>query len=284
VIRLLAGHHCAALWTRLRLSQTEIRWWERISRRLRVVFHDGVISQFAGYADLPEFDWVGYRRRYGDLLAIDSLLRAEGDTANRYRLSKQADVLMLLYLLSAEELRDLFGRLGYPLDAATVARTVEYYLARVAHGSSLSRIAHSWVQARANREQSWQLFTEALGADLADGRGGSTRSGVHLGAMAGTIDLAMRCYTGLETRADVLYLHRCCRPSCARCTWRCSIAVIGSSSTWITNGCVSACGPAGRPRSASAWAAGSTGCRPAGIVTFRCRPDLDSRRPCIVSP
>ncbi|BCJ75836.1 beta-phosphoglucomutase [Catellatospora sp. IY07-71] len=207
VIALLAGHHCGRLWARLGLSETETRWWERISRRMRVPFHDGVISQFAGYGELAEFDWAGYRQRCGDLVGIDALLRREGDSPNRYRLSKQADVLMLLYLLSAEELRELFGRLGYPLEPATVERTVAYYLARVAHGSSLSRIVHSWVQARADRMQSWKLFAEALRADLADTRGGSTRNGVHLGAMAGTIDLAMRCYTGLETRGGVLYLH-----------------------------------------------------------------------------
>lgn len=207
VIAMLAGHHCGRLWAQLGLGENETRWWERISRGMRVPFHDGVISQFAGYGQLVEFDWDTYRKRYGDLIGIDAVLRAQGDTPNRYQLSKQADVLMLLYLLSAEELRDLFSRLGYPLDAATIERSVAYYLARVAHGSSLSRIAHSWVQARADREQSWTLFTQALRADFADTRGGSTRAGVHLGAMAGTIDLAMRCYTGLETRDDVLYLH-----------------------------------------------------------------------------
>ncbi|GAA1636824.1 beta-phosphoglucomutase family hydrolase [Catellatospora bangladeshensis] len=207
VIDLLAGHHCGTLWTRLGVDETETRWWERISRRMRVPFHNGVISQFAGYGDLAEFDWATYRTRYGDLVGIDAVLRAEGDTPNRYQLSKQADVLMLLYLLSPAELQALFERLGYRLDRATIDRTVDYYLARVAHGSSLSRIAHSWVQARADREQSWALFTQALGADLADTRGGSTRGGVHLGSMAGTVDLAMRCYTGLETRDDVLYLH-----------------------------------------------------------------------------
>jgi beta-phosphoglucomutase family hydrolase len=207
MINLLTGHPCGQLWEQLGLSEAETQLWERISRRMRVPFHDGVISQFAGYEQLAEFDWASYRTRYGDLLNIDSILRSEGDTANRYRLSKQADVLMLLYLLSAEELRELFARLGYSLDRATIERTVSYYLARVAHGSSLSRIAHCWVQARADREGSWKLFTEALRGDLADTLGSSTRTGVHLGAMAGTVDLALRCYTGLETRDDTLYLH-----------------------------------------------------------------------------
>jgi beta-phosphoglucomutase family hydrolase len=207
VINLLTGHHCGLLWEQLGISEVETRLWEQVSRRMRVPFHDGVISQFDGYGQLAEFDFDAYRARYGDLVGIDAILRAQGMSPNQYQLSKQADVLMLLYLLSAEELRDLFARLGYDLDGPTIEATVRYYLARVAHGSSLSRIAHCWVQARADREQSWALFLQALRADLDDTRGGSTREGVHLGAMAGTVDLALRCYTGLETRDDTLYFH-----------------------------------------------------------------------------
>ncbi len=35
---------------------------------------------------------------------MDRILRAEGDTPDRYKLSKQADVAMLFYLLSDEEI------------------------------------------------------------------------------------------------------------------------------------------------------------------------------------
>jgi beta-phosphoglucomutase family hydrolase len=207
LIALLAGHHCGQLWEQLGISEAETALWDHISRRMLVPFHDGVISQFAGYERLAEFDWERYRAEHPDFVGIDAVLRAQGDDPNRYKLSKQADVLMLFYLLSAEELRETFDRLGYELTSDTVERTVAYYLARVAHGSSLSRIAHSWVEARANRERSWKLFTEAVQGDLADIRGGSTHTGIHLGAMAGTIDLVQRCYTGLETRANTLYLH-----------------------------------------------------------------------------
>ena len=82
-----------------------------------VPFHDdGIISQFEGYEQLAELDWDAYRARYGDIRRLDRILEAEGDTANRYKVSKQADVLMLFYLLSADELRELLERLGYRLD------------------------------------------------------------------------------------------------------------------------------------------------------------------------
>ena len=82
-----------------------------------VPFHDdGIISQFEGYEKLREFDWDGYRTRYGNIQRLDLILEAEGDNANRYKLSKQADVLMLFYVFSAEELGGLLERLGYALE------------------------------------------------------------------------------------------------------------------------------------------------------------------------
>ena len=193
---------------RLGLSGEELERWDRLTRRLRVPFHaDGVISQFEGYADLAELDWSAYRARYGDIGRLDLILAAEGDTANRYRASKQPDVLMLLYLLSAEDLRATLDRFDYQLDGAAVRRTVVFYLDRTSHGSTLSRPVCSWLLARADRAQSWFLFNEALDSDLADIQRGTTREGTHLGAMAGTVDLLLRCYTGLETRDGALWLH-----------------------------------------------------------------------------
>ena len=114
---------------------------------------------------------------------------------------------MLFYLFSAEELRALFERLGYQLPPEMILRTIGYYLARTSHGSTLSRLAHGWVLARTDRRASWSLFTEALQADLVDTQGGTTREGVHIGAMAGTADMLIRCYGGVETRDDTLRMH-----------------------------------------------------------------------------
>ena len=202
---------------RLSLPDEELNRWDRLSRRLRVPFHgDGVISQFEGYEQLTEFDWDAYRARYDDIGRLDLILQAEGDSPNNYRLAKQPDVLMLFYLLSAEDLRETLARLDYDLDKAAVRRTVEFYLARTSHGSTLSRPVCSWLLARANRTLSWSLFNEALDSDLADIQRGTTREGIHLGAMAGTVDLILRCYTGLETRDDVLRLHPILPPELGR--------------------------------------------------------------------
>jgi alpha,alpha-trehalase len=192
----------------LGLGNEELDRWEEIGSKLRVPFHeDGIISQFEGYGDLKEFDWEAYRRKYGNIQRLDRILEAEGDSPNRYKLSKQADVLMLFFLLSAEELGELFDWLGYPFDQETIPRNIDYYLKRTSHGSTLSRVVHAWVLSRSRREMSWRLFQDALESDIEDIQGGTTKEGIHLGAMAGTVDLILRCYSGIESRGEVLWLN-----------------------------------------------------------------------------
>src|ERR687892_97305 len=67
----------------------------------------GVMGPDEGYEQLREFDWSGYREKYGNIQRLDRVLEAEGDSTNRYKVAKQADVLMLLFLLSKDELREL---------------------------------------------------------------------------------------------------------------------------------------------------------------------------------
>jgi alpha,alpha-trehalase len=190
----------------LHVDADEMTRWETVSRRMFVPFHDGVISQFEGYDKLAELDWESYRTRYGNIGRLDRILEAEGDDVNRYRVSKQADVKMLFYLLSAEELRELFERLGYEFPPEAVPRTVDYYMARTSHGSTLSAVVHAWILARANRAQAMDFFDRVLASDIADVQGGTTAEGIHLAAMAGSIDLLQRCFSGLETRGDRLLL------------------------------------------------------------------------------
>jgi alpha,alpha-trehalase len=204
----LAGEPRDELCAQLDLSDEELERWDAISRRMRVVFHDGgIISQFEGYDRLAELDWHAYTERYGNIQRLDRLLEAEGDTPNRYKVSKQADVLMLFYLFSSEELANLFSRLGYPFEPETIPRNIEYYLRRTSDGSTLSGVIRAWLRARGNRRESWDGFSRALESDVADVQGGTTPEGIHLGAMAGTVDIVQRGYTGIEMRNDVLWLN-----------------------------------------------------------------------------
>ena len=203
---LMPKARCRQLCERIGLRPEEIERWREIGCKLRVPFHgEGIISQFDGYGELEEFDRKRYEQKYGDIQRIDRILESEGDTPNRYKISKQADVLMLFYLFSAGELTLLFEQLGYPFNPDTIPKNIDYYLARTLHGSTLSGVAHAWVLARSNRAHSWHLFQHALDSDIADVQGGTTPEGIHVGAMAGSIDLVQRCYIGIEMRMNVLH-------------------------------------------------------------------------------
>jgi trehalose/maltose hydrolase-like predicted phosphorylase len=205
VLEMLPPTRRDELAARLGLSSDEIARWDDISRRMFVPFHaDGLISQFEGYEDLAELDWEAYRARYGNIQRIELILEAEGDSANRYKLGKQADVLMLFFLFSAEELCSLFDRLGYAFDPETIPDNVAYYDSRCSHGSTLSRVVSAWVVARSDRSKAFNYLTEALLSDVGDIQGGTAAEGVHLGAMAGSVDLVQRACTGIEVTGGVL--------------------------------------------------------------------------------
>ena len=216
VLEIIPSDRRQILWERLRLTREELERWEDISRKMFVPFHDGIISQFEGYEKLKEFDWEAYKKKYGNIQRLDRILEAEGDTPNKYKASKQADVLMLFYLLSSDELRELFGRMGYELKYETIPKNIDYYVKRTSHGSTLSRVVHSWVVARLNRDESWQFLKESLESDISDIQGGTTAEGIHVGAMSGSVDIVNRCYVGLETRTDILRLNPCLPPELSK--------------------------------------------------------------------
>jgi trehalose/maltose hydrolase-like predicted phosphorylase len=207
-IDLLSDTRKRELFTDLKIDDEEIERWEEISRNMFVPFMDnGIISQFEGYEKLKELDFEKYRKKYGDIQRLDRILKAEGDSPNRYKVSKQADVLMLFYLLSADELESLFRRIGHQFNRETIPDMVDYYIKRSSHGSTLSRLVYSWVFSRTDREESYHIFQESLKSDFEDIQGGTTAEGIHLGAMAGTVDMIQRCYTGLEIRGGILWLN-----------------------------------------------------------------------------
>jgi trehalose-phosphatase len=191
---------------KLALTDDELARWDRVSRRMFVPFHAGLISQFEGYDMLAELDWKSYRLRYGNIQRLDRILEAEGDDINRYKAAKQADTLMLLYLLSSDELGELLDRLDYEFPPERIPAMVDYYIARTSHGSTLSAVVNSWVLARANRDRALEFFRDVLKSDVADIQGGTASEGIHLAAMAGSVDLVQRCFTGLETRSNRIVL------------------------------------------------------------------------------
>lgn len=207
-VELLRLHPGRLAWQRLDIVPEELDEWARIARKLTVVFNDdGTLSQFDGYQELELIDLNAYRARHAWIGRLDLILNAAQDSTNRYQVNKQPDALMLLYLFSAEELRELLADMGYDLPPDVVVRTVERYSATSTYGSTLSNVVHSWLEARRDRARSWEFLKQALRSDLDDIQHGTTREGVHIAAMAGSVDIVTRCYLGLEMRGDRLWFH-----------------------------------------------------------------------------
>nr|MBI1229412.1 glycoside hydrolase family 65 protein [Cytophagales bacterium] len=196
------------LLAQLEITADDFALWSDISKKMYVPFIDeNVISQFEGYEKLEEFPWESYQEKYGDIHRLDRILESEGKSPNTYKASKQADVLMLFYLFSRDQIFEVLEHLGYPFSEEKIQKNITYYSNRTSHGSTLSRLVFSWILIRYDKEKSWENFETVLKSDFEDIQGGTTPEGIHLGAMAGSLDLVQRGYLGLEVGESALWIN-----------------------------------------------------------------------------
>ncbi len=206
-IQMMANLHddqAAALRERIGLQPNEPELWSQIADRMYLpLLENGVLSQFDGFSDLlpPSDEWL-----HDDRPRLDWMLEAEGDQSDRYQLSKQTDVLMLLHLFPSRILLGLVNRLGYRFDEADLRRTAEYHLGHVTHESSLSTVVCAGALTHLDAAASWRYFLETAEVDLAAPSRSGTLEGVHLGAMSGSLDVLQRHYLGIWPEQDGLHV------------------------------------------------------------------------------
>ena len=175
---LLSASSAEGLRARLGIADDELALWQDMSRRMFVPFdEDGIISQFEGWGDLEELDWDAYRAKYGNIQRLDRILRAEGDDPDRYKIAKQADTVMLFFLFSDEELREIFERLGYDYRPDTAARNVAYYDQRTSHGSTLSFVTYAGCSPPSTRRARGTGFSSRSAAMSTTSRAARRRKG-----------------------------------------------------------------------------------------------------------
>jgi kojibiose phosphorylase len=180
----------AQLSHRLGLDEEEWGTWPTIASNMHVGVDDsGLIEQFRGYFALEDIDLSGSTNRAG---TTDMLLGR--DRVRRSRAVKQADVVMLLYLL---------------WDRYTPAqreRNFHYYEPRTAHGSSLSPAIHAAFAARlGDTALALRYFKQGAEIDLANNMGNAA-AGVHAAAMGGLWQAAVFGFGGLSLAEDGLIL------------------------------------------------------------------------------
>ncbi|WP_189615724.1 glycoside hydrolase family 65 protein [Pigmentiphaga litoralis] len=203
VIDLLPPDKAVTLRNRIGIHDDELARWDDISRRMSLPFvAPDVLSQFDGYTGLqhaPSAWRVDERPR------LDWLLESRGDDTANYQLTKQADVLCLFHLLPAHDLRSMIQRLGYTVGPPFMRKTADFHLARITHESSLSKMVCAGALTRLDPATSWSYFQECVLRDLAM-PGGGVAEGVHLGAMAGSLDILQRHYLGITPARDGLHV------------------------------------------------------------------------------
>jgi len=195
-----------ALFNAIGISDAEIAGWQEIRKKLNLIINEeGIISQYDGYFDLQELDWDYYRKKYGNIHRMDRLLKAEGKSADDYKVAKQADTLMIFYVLNKDTVDELFADMGYHLPDDYLEKNLRYYLARTSHGSTLSRVVHAQLANMIGDDRlSWELYYDALESDFNDIQGGTTGEGIHAGVMAGTLMIALTNFAGIDIRGNKL--------------------------------------------------------------------------------
>ncbi|MDD4202557.1 MAG: glycosyl hydrolase family 65 protein [Candidatus Omnitrophica bacterium] len=190
----------SSLIRKLNISKHEISLWDDIAKKINIVINkDGIISQFDGYFKLKELDWDFYRSKYGNIRRMDRILRAEGKSPDEYKVSKQADALMIFYILSLSEVKTIFNQLGYAFDKNILKRNYDYYVERTSHGSTLSKVVHCYIAHVLGRtKEAWTWFEDVLRSDIHDTQGGTTLEGIHAGVMGGSINILFSAFAGIK--------------------------------------------------------------------------------------
>ncbi|GAG73073.1 unnamed protein product, partial [marine sediment metagenome] len=161
---------------KINLKAMEIKKWEDIGKKINLVIsEDGMISQFDGYIDLKELDWKKYLSKSKKINRMDRLLKAEGILPDEFKISKQADALMIFYNLGLDGVVDIIDGLGYYKGNDILKVNFDYYIKRTLHDSTLSLIVHSYLAHLIGYEKlGWKLYMKALNSDYKDIQDGTT--------------------------------------------------------------------------------------------------------------
>lgn len=170
----------AELEQTLNLDSDRLHHWLDIIHKLWVPQdpNTGLIEQFQGFFDLEDIDLASYEPRSRSMQVI---LGIEG--ANERQVLKQADVIMLLYLLR----QSAFVNRTTGYDLQTLQTNWDYYVPRTDHtyGSSLGPPVHALMACELGKvNEAYEHFMRAALVDLADVRGNASE-GIHAASTGG---------------------------------------------------------------------------------------------------
>ena len=152
---------------------------------------DGVIPQDDTFLTKPAIDLSRYKAKAGKQTILLDYSRAE---VNEMQILKQADVVMLNYLLSER------------FTPAQCAANLSFYEPRTIHDSSLSKAIHGIVAARCGDiERAYAFWRDGIAIDLGDDPH-SSDDGIHAAATGAIWLGAIQGFAGLNVVEGELHL------------------------------------------------------------------------------
>ncbi|HUW95128.1 MAG TPA: glycosyl hydrolase family 65 protein, partial [Anaerolineae bacterium] len=173
----------------IRLSEGEVHNWKRIADKIVLLMGaDGLLEEFEGYFDKRNVTITERDEHAMPLWPAEVLLKDVKET----QLIKQADVVLLLHLLSDE----------FSLNVKRA--NLEYYEPRTTHVSSLSITSYAIIASElGDTEKAYGYLHHAANSDLEDIHG-NTDLGVHAAELGGTWQVLVHGLAGVRVRGDVL--------------------------------------------------------------------------------
>lgn len=171
-------------------SSDEVKRWMHIASKMKLLQEGDLLVQFEGFLDLPTIDVLKYRDTPGKLQQAYSWREINGA-----QVLKQADVIMLLHLLS-HEFTEEQKKINW-----------DYYEPKTMHDSSLSAVIHCIVANDIGQsKEAYKYFEKASRIDLGN-RMGNSSHGLHAASLGGLWQAAVHGFGGVRVVDGVVYCY-----------------------------------------------------------------------------
>ena len=180
---------CKALTERIKLTGKEVGRWKLIAANICIKSNrKQVIEQFDGYFKKKEVKITEWDE---NLIPVAPRKITPRDY-EKTQLVKQADIIMLLHLLS-----DVFN-------IRTKRENYKYYLERTLHKSSLSLPIYAMAAIEVgDYNKAYKFFNTALHADVSNVNT-NTADGIHAACMGGTWQVLIHGFAGVRMQKSML--------------------------------------------------------------------------------
>ena len=177
---------------KLDLKDKEIKSWKRIASRIVTrINKKNIIEQFDGFFKLKKVSLN--RTDENGMPLIPSKIKARN--LGKTQIVKQADVLMLIYLLN-----EIFS-------AKTKLANYDYYISKTVHKSSLSAPMHAFVASEVgDLHRAYNLFNVAMRTDISN-LYGNTAEGIHAASLGGTWQALVFGFGGVAIIRSELFIN-----------------------------------------------------------------------------